>query len=247
VEDIDGRSRYVDYDQVAQRYRHGRELSPEVLDRWRAAVLPHVPGRPLRVVDVGAGTGMFAAAWPGWAPATVVAIEPNQAMIRAGHRGVRYVRAIAEDLPVASGSVDVAWVSTALHHFADVPRAIAECVRVLRDPGCVLVRTFLPGRTEITWVGAFPRHAKALTRFPDLDQLADVFGAHGLVPNHVGEVFEEVWTFAESADWVERMRHADTMLTAFTDDEVAEGVRTLRAQPTRQARNELSLVVFRRP
>ena len=32
---------------------------------------------------------------------------------------------------------------------------------------------------------------------------------HDLVVSHVSEILEGVWSFAESADWVERMRHAD--------------------------------------
>lgn len=244
--DVDSGSRYVDYARVADRYRVGRALSPAVLDRWRDAVLPRIPDPPVLVVDVGAGTGLFSVAWPRWTPATVVAVEPSAEMIRAGDDGVRYVQGVAEYLPLATGCADVVWISTALHHFTDLPRAVWECVRVLRDSGRLLVRTFLPGRTEITWMGAFHGREKALTRFMDLDRLAAVFAPHGLVVDHVGEVFEEVWSFAESAEWVERMRHADSMLTALTDEEVAAGLRALRAEPDRQARNELSLVVFRR-
>lgn len=245
--DEPGSSPYVDYHRIADRYRGGRSLPPGVLARWRAAVLPHLPGRPLRVLDVGAGTGIFAAAWPQWTSAAVVAVEPNPAMARAGAGEVRYVRAVAERLPVASASMDVVWISTTLHHFADLRRAVAECVRVLRDPGCIMVRTFLPERTEISWVGAFPGYRKALARFPRLDRLSTVFGQHGLVASHVCEVSEGVWSYAEAADWAERMRHADSMLTALSDHEVAAGLRALRAEPARRAGKELSLVVFRRP
>lgn len=243
--DIDGHRRYVDYTRQARRYRDGRALSPDVLNRWRDAVLPHLPDHPLTVADIGAGTGIFAAAWPGWAPARVVAVEPNQAMIRAGPPGVRYVRAVAERLPLRTGSVDVAWVSTALHHFIDLRRAVSECGRVVRRTGCILVRTFLPGRTELTWMRAFAGYAKALNRFPDLNQLRDQFARCGMVASHVGEVDEESWTLARLADWVERMRHADSMLTALTDAEIADGVRRLRSRPDRLARTTLSLVVFR--
>ncbi|MGH9212659.1 MAG: hypothetical protein ACRD2C_18620 [Acidimicrobiales bacterium] len=42
------------------------------------------------------------------------------------------------------------------------------------------------------------------------------------------------------------MRHADSMLTALTDDEVATGVQRLRATPNEPAVLDLSLIVLRR-
>ncbi len=53
-------------------------------------------------------------------------------------------------------------------------------------------------------------------------------------------------TYAEAADWVERMRHADSMLTALTDDEVPTGVGRMRDTPDATAVLDLSLVVLRR-
>ncbi len=53
----------VDYDQMAASYDHGRALSPEGLEGWRAALaawLPPPDGLP--VLDLGAGTGLFATA-----------------------------------------------------------------------------------------------------------------------------------------------------------------------------------------
>lgn len=242
----DWRSSYVDYEAQADRYRHGRTLPPPALTGWREAVAPHLPPGHLWVADVGAGTGIFAEAWPQWVPANVVAVEPSHAMIRAGPASVRYVRAAAERLPLATASMDVVWLSTALHHFRSLHHGAAECARVLRTPGCLLVRTFLPERTEVSWVGAFPGYERALARFPSLARVSAVFGAHGLAVSHVTEVREGVWPFAAAADWVEGMRHADSMLTALTDPEIAAGLRALRAEPERQARVELSLVVLRR-
>jgi hypothetical protein len=40
------------------------------------------------------------------------------------------------------------------------------------------------------------------------------------------------------------MRDADSVLTALSDDEIAEGVSRLRAAPTRMCRLEVSLFVF---
>jgi hypothetical protein len=59
-------SRYVDYEHVAAKYRRGRALPASVLERRQLAVQPYLPDEPLSVVDVGAGTGVFAAIWPDW-------------------------------------------------------------------------------------------------------------------------------------------------------------------------------------
>ena len=177
---------FVDYERVADRYQRGRSLGPEVLDRWAAAVRPYLPPGPVRVVDVGAGTGIFAAAWPRWTPATVVAVEPSAAMVRAGGEagaaerpGVSFVRGVAESLPVRDESADIAWVSTALHHFADLGQAVGELARVLRRRGRVLVRTYAPDRTDIGWLRAFPGRAKWEARCHTEDQLAAIFRPTG--------------------------------------------------------------------
>jgi len=243
-------SKLVDYQAAAARYRTGRALPDDVLDRWGAAVRPHLghlPNRTIRVADVGAGTGIFAAAWPRWTDATVVAVEPTPGMIAEGDPSVAYVRARAEALPVASRGVDVVWVSAALHHFTDQARAIAEFDRVLDDGGQVMIRTFLPERSGPTWLDSFPGRERAIARCIDLARLSGLLGAGGLVLCHIEELVEQTRTFAEIAEWVERMRHADSLLTALTDDEVAEGVRRLRSTPDERGGIGLSLVVFDRP
>lgn len=58
---LERRSRgYVDYDSVAAVYQSGRALTSDVLERWGRAVRPYLGDGPIRVVDLGAGTGIFA-------------------------------------------------------------------------------------------------------------------------------------------------------------------------------------------
>ena len=92
---------------------------------------------------------MFADAWLNWASATVIAVEPSVAMIAEAAAPDVYVRGVAEALPLADASVDIVWVSTALHHFSNVTQAVAQFRRVLREHGSVLIRTHLPERTAI--------------------------------------------------------------------------------------------------
>jgi SAM-dependent methyltransferase len=243
-----GRSQgFVDYERVAARYQQGRSLAADVLDRWATAVEPYLPPGPIRVVDVGAGTGIFAAAWPRWTTAAVIAVEPSAAMVNAGKvdvSGASFVLGVAEALPLRGDCADVVWVSTALHHFADVHQAVHEFARVLGPGGRVLVRTYAPGRTEITWLDEFPGRSKWEARCHTEQQLVDIFRPHGFDLTDAREVLEWTETYANSADWVERMRDADSVLTALSDEEIAEGLRNLRSTPTRLVRLELTLFVF---
>jgi SAM-dependent methyltransferase len=221
-----------------------------VLAHWGDAVRPYLAGSPLAVIDVGAGTGIFAAAWPSWTLASVLAVEPAAAMVQASSvddPSVRFVRAVAEALPVQDERFDVVWVSTALHHFYDVDHGIAEFARVLRRGGRVLVRTYVPGRTEVTYVSEFPGRSKWMSRFHTETELLRLFAAHGFRLVAIREVLEWTESYAASAAWVARMRHADSMLTALSDEEVAEGLAALRADPHRVGRLELTLAVFERP
>ena len=238
---------FVDYERVARRYQEGRQLPDEVLGRWRDAATRYVPADPRLVVDLGAGTGIFARAWPEWTGATVVAIEPSDAMVRTGRGAgpkVLFVRAVAEALPLGDTSADAVWISTALHHFRDVHRAVEEVGRVIAPRGRVLVRTYLPGRTEVTWLREFPGRSAWETRFPTLEQLVELFGGHDFALTASDVVFEATETFAESARWVARMRHADSILTALSDDEVEQGLSALRANPDEIGQLKMSLVVF---
>ncbi len=109
-------------------------------------------------------------------------------------------------------------------HFGDVHRALSEVGRVLDPAGRVLVRTYAPGRTEITWVGEFPGRAMWQARFHSEHELIALFDAHRLYLVDVRDVLERTETYADSARWVSRMRHADSMLTALTDEEIATGL-----------------------
>src|SRR5438552_15183751 len=103
-------SGFVDYEQVADRYVECRSLPHEVLARWGDAVRPYLPSGSRRVLDLGAGTGIFSRGWPRWTSATVIAVEPSVAMIRAGNAcdpAARLVRGVAEATPLRDARADV--------------------------------------------------------------------------------------------------------------------------------------------
>lgn len=115
----------------------------EAYDRGR-------PGYPATVVDVAAlsaeATVLELAAGTGRLTrilrsrcANVIATEPDPGMRRYLVERVpdaRVTSASANDIPLATASVDAVFAAQAFHQF-DAPRAVAEVVRVLR-PGGVL-------------------------------------------------------------------------------------------------------------
>lgn len=119
--------------------------------------------RPVRVVDLGAGTGKLTAAlaWPG---AVVTAVEPDPAMLAELRRllpGVRTRAGRAEDIPLPDGSADVVVAGQAAHWF-DMGRALPEIARVLA-PGGVLAGLWNATDDESTgWVAGLDRASHGL-------------------------------------------------------------------------------------
>lgn len=98
---------------------------------------------PADVADLGAGTGLFTEGLLD-AGYRCTAVEPDPGMRaaadgRLGHRaGYGSLDGVAERLPLATASMDLITAAQAFHWF-DVPRARAECQRVLRPGGSVLL------------------------------------------------------------------------------------------------------------
>jgi len=145
----------VDYDTMAGDYVEGRALPPAGLEPWREAIQPWLPGDAggSPVLDLGAGTGQFAAAIAGWLGVRVVAVEPSagmraQAASAHPHPAVALLGGRAERLPLRDACCAWAWVSTVVHHLDDLPAAARELRRVLRPDGPVLLRQAFPDRLD---------------------------------------------------------------------------------------------------
>jgi SAM-dependent methyltransferase len=141
-------------------------LADEAYEGRRLARLEEAIGRPvagLSLLNVGCGTGGFnvAAAKAGAAVWGVDASAEAAALAAARMPGGRILHAVAEDLPFASGSFDLAYCYSTLEHVEDAARAVAEMVRVLRPGGLVYVHT--PSRWacfethyKMVWVPGLP-------------------------------------------------------------------------------------------
>jgi ubiquinone/menaquinone biosynthesis C-methylase UbiE len=107
-----------------------------VLLRAGLGLLPHVRD----VLDVGAGNGWLARRLAA-ARYRVTALDVDATDTGLGGLDdprVKRVRGELEALPFGAAAFDVVIVAAALHYALDVHRALAECARVLR-PGGVLV------------------------------------------------------------------------------------------------------------
>jgi SAM-dependent methyltransferase len=248
------RGPHVDYRAAASRYATGRALPDDKLARWGRAVATATPVAHPRVADVGAGTGIFSRAWVGWGAAAVVAVEPVAAMrveaVARDPADVHHVAGTAEELPLREAAVDVAWLSTVIHHVMDRSAALAELHRVVAPGGVVHLRGLCPDRSRVTTLAYAPPAAaeRAVARFPTAAELTEQFGAAGFRPAGAAEVEEfDGVTGVEAAAWVERMRDADSMLGAFTPDEVEATKRAMAAEgDTQLPPSRLTLLTFGR-
>lgn len=120
----------------------------EVAYRW---VAPWCAGAV--VVDAGCGEGYGAAAIRTVAR-SVVALdyeEPVLAHVGARYPAVRPVRADLQHQPLRDGAAEVVVTLQTIEHLHDQNGFVAECARVLRPSGTLVVstpnrRTFSPGR-----------------------------------------------------------------------------------------------------
>lgn len=226
---------FVDYQNSASTYRAGRDLSSAQLDLWASVVSAQLPSTDLRVViDGGAGAGAFLPMWHALGATRVLALEPNEAMRNvAAERAPEHTSVLAGDLtsiPVATDAVDVVWVSAVIHHLADRPAAFAEITRVLQPGGRLLLRGYVPNLSRVPWLEHFPGAERATARFPTLPSLeTDASGLETIDVTSVDDI-ERVHP-SEAISWIRAMRHADTLLTALTDEEVEAGLEALDCLP----------------
>lgn len=134
-------SHAADYDRRAARSDIRARLTPLLVEALAAA-------RPVRLLDLAAGTGRFtypvAAALPG---ASVVALDEAPAMLKVAQErraeeragNVALVCGSAEALPFRRDVFDRVFTAFALHHFPKAPAVLEEAARVMRHGGKILV------------------------------------------------------------------------------------------------------------
>ena len=171
----------ISYDeQTAAAFKAVREVPRDGLGEWREAVRRHLrPSPGMTLVDIGAGTGAFAAAFSDWFDLSVLAVEPSAAMRDQIPRtpAIQVFEGDASALPLPDESADAAWLSLVIHHIPDLAVAAREIRRVLRAGAPVLIRQGFPDRYEpagnlrfdrIELVRWFPETARTIETFPSV-------------------------------------------------------------------------------
>ncbi|PSL05402.1 methyltransferase family protein [Haloactinopolyspora alba] len=216
------RRRAASFDSVAEIYQRARPDYPDAAVAW----LSGEP--PMRVLDLGAGTGKLTRALAD-AGHDVVAVDPSEAMLSQLSELVPAADirpGTAESLPVADDSVDVVTVAQAFHWF-DHATALPEIARVLR-PG---------GRLGLVW-----NHRDG--SLPWVRELWEAIGpseAMVVEPAALGELFgrSETAVFAHSQlidlDGLLDLAASRSHVVLLSDDDRADVFRAMRACFEQQA------------
>jgi SAM-dependent methyltransferase len=221
-------------DQTAAAYKEVREVPRDGLGAWREAVQRHLrPWPGLTMMDIGAGTGAFAAAFSDWFGLAVLAVEPSAAMRAQIPRrlSIRVLGGHASALPLPDHSADGAWLSLVIHHIPDLEAAACEIRRVLRPGAPVLIRQGFPGRADTTHTFPwefFPETARTVKSYPSVEQVGQAFATAGFRHDALEQVPETLTSLAAFLDQADTFRRADTIMRGLTEEEFKRGKERLR-------------------
>lgn len=224
----------ISYDeQTAAAFKAVREVPRDGLSEWREAVRRHLhPSLGMTLVDIGAGTGAFAAAFGDWFDVSVLAVEPSPAMRDQIPRtpAIQVLEGNASALPLPDESADAAWLSLVIHHIPDLGVAAQEIRRVLRPGAPVLIRQGFPGRIDsVELVRWFPETARTVDTYPSVTATCNAFAAAGFHQDALEQVRETYPTsLADLLGQVDTFRQADTTMRNLTEDEFLRGKERLR-------------------
>ena len=131
------------FDDRARSYDEGwRGGLHHAISNRTAALAAATVAAPQRVLDVGCGTGYLIRVLAGHYPRAqeLAGVDAASNMIQAAKsltddERLTFVTGVAEQLPYADASMDLVVSSTSFDHWSDQGAGLAECARVLRPGG----------------------------------------------------------------------------------------------------------------
>jgi SAM-dependent methyltransferase len=187
--------------------------------------------RGRRVLEVGCGTGLLAAALAERVAARVWAVDAEPAMVEVSRRRVRTAKlARAESLPFKDGWFERATMRLVVH-LLDRDRALRELRRVLGADGRLVIATFAPSHFGADWLTPFfpsiPEVDRA--RFAESDALEAELRAAGFASARTVRLTQHREIARDEA--LERIqgRHISTF-DLLDEDELTAGTKRAEAE-----------------
>lgn len=155
----------------------------------RARLVPPAPRPGAVLLDVACGGGLLGPHLAATGYRHVgVDLSPTATRVARAHGLTAVARADVRALPLAEGAADVVVAGEILEHVADLPRVVAECCRVLRPGGTLVVDTIAATRLAHLLVvtvaeripGAAPPDLHDPALFVDRDALVRECARHGV-------------------------------------------------------------------
>jgi ubiquinone/menaquinone biosynthesis C-methylase UbiE len=181
----------LDFDGLVEEYARHRRVHPEVLQQLLAS---RSFGPETRVLDVGCGTGNYAAALTEAASCRVSGIDPSQRMLDRARDAAPWeslAQSSGESLPFGDDAFDVVISTDVIHHIADRDAYFREAVRVLQPGGRLVTVTdshdTIPRRRPLS--SHFPETVNVeLRRYPSVPTLLEEMARAGFAAPRVVEV-----------------------------------------------------------
>ncbi len=150
------RMRRENFEHLGPETRDGRQLVPgRSWAAWSRALGMLIP--PYDVADLGCGEGYLTVETARWARHVIAVDRSTGVLARAKALAARkklsnitWKKGELEQLPIDTGTMDVALLSQALHHADEPAESIKEAARILKPGGRLLILDLRPH--DETWV-----------------------------------------------------------------------------------------------
>lgn len=225
----------ADYSAIARSYDAGRRLPDGTMSSWVELIRDRGKISPGSLcLDLGCGTGRFAIPIAEHTSASVVGADLSAEMLaearaKPGAEHVRWVQCDAQSPAFADDSFQCVFMSLLLHHVDDIDGVVRESRRILRPGGVLLIRT--SGHDDLHTMPVYHFFPRALEidvkRLPEIGVLEESLGRAGFRSVRHEKVEQQLVTSVRA--YLDKMvRKNISSLTFLSDEEFAEGIRSMR-------------------